>query len=85
MPSLHDPGSNGARRTLMEAAQIAFAEQGLVLVPKEPTLSMLKALDTSGDRIWGGGTEHYFRNEREAFWYARVVWDAMIRASQCSE
>jgi hypothetical protein len=68
--------------TLQDAASLAFKSEGLALVPIEPTIAMLRALDEGGDRIWDGGTEHYFRNEEEAFWYARQVWNAMIRASQ---
>lgn len=69
----------------MEAAKIAFAEQGLVLVPLEPTKAILEALDDDGDRIWDSGTEHYFRSEDEAFWYAKQVWTAMVRAAAVPE
>ncbi len=38
--------------TLMDAPGIAFAEQGLVLVPAKPTEEMLRALvDEDGGRI----------------------------------
>lgn len=70
-----------ARALAAEAALAAERSQGLVLVPLEPTKAMLEALDGDGDRIWGGSTEHYFRNEDEAFWYARQVWAAMVRAA----
>lgn len=70
-----------ARALAAEAARAAEREQGLVLVPLEPTKAMLEALDDDGDRIWDGSTEHYFRNEDEAFWYARQVWAAMVRAA----
>lgn len=72
-------------RAMMEAARIAFADHGLVLVPAEPTDAMLCAIDEDGDRIWDGGTEHFFRNEKEAFWYARQVWSAMVRAASPSD
>jgi hypothetical protein len=77
----HNP-SNDLLLYLCEAARRAFAEQGLILVPRNPTRAMLEALDRDGDRIWAGGTEHYFRNEDEAFWYAKQVWHAMIEAAQ---
>jgi hypothetical protein len=70
---------------LFEAARIAFAEQDLVLVPRILTKEMLEAVDEDGDRIWDGGTEHYFRNENEAFWYARLVWSAMLRSAYRSK
>ena len=70
-----------ARALAAEAALAAERSQGLVLVPLEPTKAMLEALDGDGDRIWDSGTEHYFRNEDEAFWYARQVWAAMVRAA----
>ena len=57
---------------LMDAARMAFAEQGLVLVPAKPTEEMLRSLvDAGGDRICDDGTEHYFRNENEAIWYGK--------------
>jgi hypothetical protein len=65
-----------------EAAGIALLQQGLALVPKMPTESMLKALDADGDRIWDASTEHWFGSEEEAFWYARQAWAAMIRAGR---
>ncbi|MBM3576403.1 MAG: hypothetical protein FJX40_01820 [Alphaproteobacteria bacterium] len=67
---------------LREAAEAAFHEQGFVLVPIDPTVDMLRALDDEGDRIWDGTTEHWFRNEEEAFWYARKVWKAMVNAAK---
>lgn len=70
-----------ARALAAEAALAAERGQGLVLVPFEPTKAMLEALDDDGDRIWDGSTEHYFRSEDEAFWYARQVWAAMVRAA----
>lgn len=40
------------KTALMDAPRIAFAEQGLVLVPAKPTEEMLRSLvDAGGDRI----------------------------------
>jgi hypothetical protein len=75
---------NKITANLRDAASIAFAEMDLALVPREPTRAMLEALDDDGDRVWDGGVEHYFRNENEAFWYARQVWAAMLRAASKS-
>ncbi len=66
--------------TLMDAPRIAFAEQGLVLVPAKPTGEMLRSLvDAGGDRICDDGTGHYFRNEAKAICYGKQVWAAMTR------
>lgn len=57
---------------LMDAARMAFAEQGLVLVPAKPTEEMLRSLvDAGGDRICDDGTGRYFRNENEVIWYGK--------------
>ncbi len=57
---------------LMDAARMAFAEQGLVLVPAKPTEEMLRSLvDAGGDRICDDGTGRYCRNENEAIWYGK--------------
>lgn len=77
-----ETGAPELTAVLMEAARVAFAEQGLVLVPVEPDDRMLRAVDDDGDRIWDGGTEHYFRSEAEAFSYGRQVWRGMVRASR---
>lgn len=72
-------------RAMMEAARFAFADQGLVFVPAEPTHAMLYTIDDDGDRIWDGGTEDFFRNEEEALWYARQVWAAMVCGASPSD
>ena len=59
----------------------ALEAVGMVIVPKEATDAILSARDTDGDEIWGGGTEHYFRNRTEGHWYGRQVWRAMVKAA----
>lgn len=61
---------------------VAIKSAGFALVPQEPNEAMLSALDDDGEVIWGGGVEHYFRNDNEADWYGRQVWRAMVKAAQ---
>ena len=75
-----DDGDKGGLADLF----LRLAAKGLVAVPIEPTAAMLEAVDEDGDRLWEAGGEHYFRSDEEAFWYARLVWRVMIRASRVS-
>ena len=74
--------SDGDRPSLLTPELLAALDAaGFSVVPKEATEAILSARDSDGDEIFGGGTEHYFRNREEGHWYGRQVWTAMVKAA----
>ena len=56
------------------------AAMGYAIVPIELGALVARVTDDDGDRVFSGGTEHYFRNEGEGQWYGEQVWRGFLRA-----